>query len=156
MPPDIGRRIRAALALAGHTSKSLERLLGSGYKDRTIRKLMDDTDDSRVVEHKDLVLLSHHLGVPMEFFTTPDLFAHWKEQPSPGYTHAAIIAGINENRALIRAGIGMLREMMQDAPIPDGFDADWNAVDATARARAAALARLETDTDTTENPGRAR
>jgi hypothetical protein len=157
MPPDIGRRIRAALALAGHTSSSLEALLGSsGYKERTIRKLMDDTDDSRVVERKDLVLLSHHLGVPMEFFTTPDPFAGWKDQPAPSYTHAAIIASLEENRALIRAGIGMLRELMQDAPIPEDFEADWNAVAATSRARGEAISRLATDTDTTGNPGRAR
>jgi transcriptional regulator with XRE-family HTH domain len=152
MPPDIGRRIRAALALAGHTSKSLEALLGSGYKDRTIRKLMNDADASREVEHKDLVLLAHHLGVPIEFFTTPDLFAQWQHQPTPSYAHAAIIAGIDENRALISAGIGMLRELMQDPPIPDDFDADWAEVAATARARAAAISRLETDTDTTGNP----
>jgi hypothetical protein len=153
MPPDIGRRIRAALALAGHTSKSLEPLLGSGYKDRTLRKLMDDTDPSRVVEHKDLLVLSHHLGVPIEFFTTPDLFADWNHRPA-GRANDAILAAIDENRALIRAGIGMLREMMDDPPIPDDFDADWDAVAATARARAVAIARLATDTDTTGNGGR--
>jgi hypothetical protein len=110
MPPDIGRRIRAALALAGHTSKSLEPLLGSGYKDRTLRKLMDDADTTRPVEHKDLVLLSHHLGIPMEFFTAPDLWAGWKHKPAEQARLEAVLAQAEVNAGYLEAIIGALRE----------------------------------------------
>jgi hypothetical protein len=151
MPPDIGRRIRAALALAGHTSSSLAPLLGTGYKDRTIRKLMDDTDTSRVVEHKDLLLLSHHLGVPMEFFLTPNLFAAVRHAQDP--TADVILATVRNNNALLRR---ILVETTPKGELPPEIETGWDDVATTGRALREALRQRETGTEPTGNPGRAR
>jgi hypothetical protein len=151
MPPDIGRRIRAALALAGHTTSSLEPLLGSGYKERTLRKLMDDADTSRAVEHKDLLVLSHHLGVPMGFFLTPDLFATWTRAQDPAAD--VILATVRNNNALLRR---ILVETTPKGTLPPSIEAGWDELDATGRALREALRRRETGTEPTGNPGPAR
>jgi hypothetical protein len=154
MPADIGRRIRAALALAGHTSKSLEPLLGSGYKDRTIRKLMDDADDSRVVEHKDLVLLTHHLGVPMEFFTAPNLWAGWKHAPTADAKVDAILAQVEVNARVLEAVVRALRS--QGADVPDEIAAEVSATrrgfERANEALDAAHRELRADPPSTETP----
>jgi hypothetical protein len=150
MPSDIGRRIRAALAYAGHTSKSMEPLMGSGYKERTMRKLMDDADTSRDVEPKDLILVSHHTGVPVEFFLAPDPWAGWKHQVAePDSRLDLLLAGVDYNAALIRAGITMLSRLTPDSPIPADLQAEFDAI---AEARAEAIQRIERDKGSTGNP----
>lgn len=96
--------------------------MGSGYKERTMRKLMDDTDTSRAVETKDLILIAHHTNVPVEFFTTPDPWSGWKHQPSdPRVERVARL--VEMNNAILRAGIGMLSA---GKPVPEDIT-DWGA-----------------------------
>lgn len=68
--PPIGRRIKAAMALAGINSFAdlAERIDSRGMGERTLRKIADDRDEERVPRRGDLLLIAEITGVPISFF----------------------------------------------------------------------------------------
>lgn len=67
----VGRRIRAAIELAGLNgfAELADRINERGLGERTLRKLADPAEKRRTAKYSDIVSIARATGQPIEFFT---------------------------------------------------------------------------------------
>lgn len=115
--PPIGRRIKAAMALAGLTIEDLaDRIDQRGLGARTLRKLQDD-DDSREARTWELREIAKACDVPEWFLTSSAIPTYETPDTRPADLQAQIDALREDLTALKRrlAGDGLVQLLAQAA-----------------------------------------